>query len=532
MKKIHSFLIIIMSFSLLTHVSASENCTAWQRTEVLSNDLIIGEIKFNVANIFNLNQDKENKNFHKYANKWHVTTKQKIIARELLFKVGDQYNPRLLQETERLIRAKSFIKAAEIYATEICGNKVIIQVDTKDNWTLNPGISYGRTGGKTKWAFELQEKNLFGLGKSLEFKYKKGIDRTRKSIKYNDDNLFGSRNQLDVVYENNSDGKLNFINLYRPFFSLDSPNAWGVQYFDNELITPLYERGEVIDEIGQNHNFYSLSYGKLVNRTNDGVHRYNFGYTSDKSDFFASNDFPNAQLPNSRTFQYPWISYEYFKEDYIEKTNFNSMGRQEDISLGHRFRAQIGNDFSGSSLHYDFSYSKGLFAKDNNLVVLDAFFNGIYQDNDFLNSHLGVNLKWFHFQSHNKTFFASVNLDKASNLFPENRQYLGGDNGLRGYPLRYLHGENKVNITLEQRFFYNWYPLKTFQFASAIFLDTGAAWDDNFSDNHVTNVGVGFRLVPTRTSSGKVIHLDFAIPINDRDIIGNYQIQIRTKKSF
>ena len=100
------------------------------------------------------------------------------------------------------------------------------------------------------------------------------------------------------------------------------------------------------------------------------------------------------------------------------------------------------------------------------------------------------------------------------------------------FPFRYLNGENKVNITIEQRYFYHWYPLKTFQFASAVFIDSGVAWDNNFSANQVTNVGVGLRLVPTRTSSGKVLHLDLAFPIDDRDVVGSWQFQLRTKKTF
>ncbi len=421
---------------------------------------------------------------------------------------------------------------AEIYPTQLCGKQVTVQVDTNDNWTLTPGISYGRTGGKTKWALELQEKNLFGLGKSLEFKYKNGIDRTQKSIKYNDNNLFGSRNRLDAVYANNSDGRLLQFNLYRPFFSLDSKAAWNLDYLSNELIVPLYEHGEVEDEIGQNHDLYTLSYAKLFKRTATTLHRYSFGYTSDQSDFFQGSVFPDTPIPESRSYQYPWLGYEFFQENYIEKVNFNSMDRPEDISLGHHFKSQIGQSFSDSNVFYDISYSKGLLGKNDNLVILDSFLNGLYDGDSFVNSHLGGMLKWYHFQKHNKTFFASITMDKGNNLFSENRQYLGGDSGLRGYPFRYLNGENKVNITIEQRYFYHWYPLKTFQFSSAVFIDSGAAWDNNFSSNYVTNIGIGLRLVPTRTSSGKVLHLDLAFPIDDRDTVGSWQLQLRTKKSF
>ncbi len=522
------FVMLVLSFPVLSE----QSCLPWQVSFNELDDLIIGKIDFNVSDIFDPRNAKEQRKFHKLANKWHVTTKQNIISRELLFKISDRYDQRLVQETERLIRGKSFIKSAEIYPKELCGRKVTVQVNTEDNWTLTPGISYGRTGGRTKWALELQEKNLFGFGKSLEFKYRQGLDRTQKSIKYEDDNLFGSRNRLDAVYEDNSDGNLQFFNLYRPFFSLDSKYTWDIRYLDNKLINPLYERGEIVDEIGQNRRLFSLSYGKLLKRTSDTLHRYSFGFTSDKSDFFPGIDFPNTPLPDYRSYNYPWVSYEFFQEDYIKRSNFNSMGRVEDISLGHHFSTMLGNSFSNSSLQYSLNYSKGFYNKENDLLLTESYFNGIYENGNLVNSHLGTQLKWFRFQDGNKTFFASLTLDKANNLFAENRQYLGGDTGLRGYPLRYLQGENKFLITVEQRYFYNWYPLKTFQFASAVFVDSGAAWNNNFKSNYVTNVGIGLRLVPTRTSSGKVLHLDIAVPIDQRDVVGNWQIQLRTKKSF
>ncbi len=312
---------------------------------------------------------------------------------------------------------------------------------------------------------------------------------------------------------------------------MDSPNAWQLRYYNNQRITPLYDFGEVTNEIGQNRLTYTLDYGQLIKRTTNSVHRYQLGFTSDESDFFASDDFPNTPLPDARSYQYPWVSYEFFTEDYVKRTNFNRMGRIEDISLGHHFTTRLGRSFSDSTLHYSLSYSKGLSRTQRDLVLLDSSINGIY-DEKILNSSVSVKLKWFHTQSSNKTFYSSIFLNKNKNLFLENRKYLGGDTGLRGYPLRYLTGENRLLVTLEQRFFYNWYPLKTFKFASAIFVDSGAAWNNGEDIQQLTNIGIGLRLVPTRTSSGQIIHIDLALPLDNRDSVDSWQLQLRAKHSF
>ncbi len=525
--KFLTLFLLFLSFGLF----GEEICHPWQSRDTATEQLVISSIELQVNNIFDLADPKQSKKFHQFANAWHITTKERIIERELLFALGDELDLRLLAETERLLRKKPYIKAATIIPKKVCGNQVTVLVKTRDNWTLTPGISYGRTSGVNNYAFELQEKNLFGLGKSLEFKYKKGLDRTQKSIKYNDDNLFGSRNRLDIIYEDNSDGKLKFLNYYRPFFSLDSPNSWQLRYYDNQRITPLYDFGEVTNEIGQNRFSYTLDYGRLIKRTKNTVHRYQVGFTSDESDFFASDEYPNTPIPESRSYQYPWVSYEFFTEDFVERTNFNRMGRIEDISLGHHFTTRLGRSFSDASMHYSLSYSKGFSRTQSDLLLLDSSLNGIY-DKKYLNTSLNASLKWFHIQSSNKTFYARVFVDKNKNLFLENRKYLGGDTGLRGYPLRYLNGENRLLVTLEQRFFYNWYPLKTFKFASALFVDSGTAWNNGEDIQQLTNIGIGLRLVPTRTSSGQIIHIDFAVPINNRDNVDSWQLQLRAKHSF
>ena len=43
-------------------------------------------------------------------------------------------------------------------------------------------------------------------------------------------------------------------------------------------------------------------------------------------------------------------------------------------------------------------------------------------------------------------------------LDPDMQLLIGGDNGLRGYPLRYEAGTSRALLTVEQRFYTDWYP--------------------------------------------------------------------------
>jgi len=65
---------------------------------------------------------------------------------------------------------------------------------------------------------------------------------------------------------------------------------------------------------------------------------------------------------------------------------------------------------------------------------------------------------------------------KAWRLDVDNQVLLGGDNGLRGYPLRYQDGTAQALWTIEQRFFSDWYPFRLFRVGAAAFFDMGRIW--------------------------------------------------------
>ena len=61
----------------------------------------------------------------------------------------------------------------------------------------------------------------------------------------------------------------------------------------------------------------------------------------------------------------------------------------------------------------------------------------------------------------------------SDKLDPETQVLLGGDNGLRGYPLRYQAGEASRDPHVEERFFTDFYPWRLFRVGYAVFVDAG-----------------------------------------------------------
>ena len=115
-------------------------------------------------------------------------------------------------------------------------------------------------------------------------------------------------------------------------------------------------------------------------------------------------------------------------------------------------------------------------------------------------------------------FFAGATGAASEALDPEDQIQLGGDNGLRGYPLRYQTGTSRALFTVEQRYFTDWFPFRLFYVGAAVFADVGRTWGRGAvgapSLGWLSDVGFGLRLGNARSGFGSVVHIDIAFPLN------------------
>ena len=149
---------------------------------------------------------------------------------------------------------------------------------------------------------------------------------------------------------------------------------------------------------------------------------------------------------------------------------------------------------------------------------------------------LNLTARYYQTQSSKRLFFATLSATAGHSLDLENTIEIGGDSGLRGYPLRYQSGDSKLLLTLEQRYFTDWYPFRLVRIGGAIFADAGRVWGDDPVGgrrfNWLSDVGFGLRLAPTRSSAGKMIHLDVAFPLGGDASIDTVQFLLESKRSF
>ncbi len=505
----------------------------------------IRAINIEIDNVFDLSDPNENKKLYRWANKVHIRTRPSVIESVLLFEVGDRFLGRLLDESARTLRARGYLADAVIEPRDYdpATNSVVVDVHVRDSWSLAADLKLSRGGGATEWGVGLSDGNLFGTGKEITVSYTSDIDRNETYLGYSDANVFDSRVRLSAALGSASDGHRREIVAERPFYALDTPWSLGGSALDIERVDTMYDLGEEIDEFRHDIRSFSLHGGWSRGVIDRRTHRWLLGIDAQEDTFQPTPGLPQPLLlPADRKLVYPWIGWHWLEHDYRQMSELNDMGRTEDISLGLSLytsvgfaRKTFGSDRDANLLNVtaQMGWEPG---GPGRLFLLSTGASTRDEDAGLRNSQAYFTGKYYRRNLEKHLFSVSLNALLTDRLDPENQVLLGGDNGLRGYPLRYQAGERRAILTVEQRFFTDLYPWRLFRVGYAVFADAGRV---EGVDPRATpplgtlyDVGVGLRLTSPRSSGGSVVHIDLAFPLNGDASIDKVQLNVETKGSF
>ena len=502
----------------------------------------IGRIRIDPRQIFDTALPDENTSLFRAANKLHLRTRPSTIETQLLFRSGERYDPRLLAETERLLRRSRYLHDGRIAPVAWHDGVVDIDVITTDVWTLNPGVSYGRKGGQNSSGFTLEELNLLGLGTQLSVDHSSGVDRDTTTFLYRDRQLGRTWWRLALDYSDNSDGRNQGLLLDHDFYALDARWAAGGSFRDDDRIDPRYDLGQRVGEYRSQVRSGTVYGGRSRGLVGGHALRYTAGVTFDERDFSAVPLSTLATVsPPDRTLVYPWVAAEWVEDNFREARNRDQIERTEDLEYGWRARAQLGyadGAFGAdrSALVFDARVSRGLEVSPRQTWLFSAALAGRYEDGALADTVLTGSARWYLRQSDRRLVYAALGFDAGHRLDADRQILIGGDTGLRGYPLRYQGGEGRWLFTLEQRAFTNWYPFRLVNVGAAAFVDVGGAWGDNpwgsKSQGVLGDAGIGLRLGNSRSGLGNVLHIDLAVPLNGDRSIKTVQFVVETKRSF
>ncbi|NNF39781.1 MAG: hypothetical protein HKN64_00285 [Woeseiaceae bacterium] len=529
--------------ALLTLFPASSLADELPTDAALERDgAIIGKLTLDKSNVFDLSNPAENNWLYRLANRWHIVTKDKVIKKQLLVASGDTYSARKIDESERILRSNQYLFDASIEPLRYANGVVDLAVKTRDVWTLSPDVSVSRSGGENRTKYGLEETNLFGRGQLLRIARIENVDRTADSLEFYDRHLGNSWVTAFLKISDNSDGKSNQVSFIRPFYALDTRWSAGGWVLHDDRRNTLYALGEEAAEYQHERDYASVFGGWSKGLQNGWVRRWTAGLVRDDNRFSMVRDATlPAVIPRDRDLVYAFVGLEVVEDQYETSQNRDQMGRTEDFYLGSRLAVSLGWSDTAigadrDALVFSASASRGFGSLDKTALLLSATTSGRVESGHAVNSLLTINARYYRTQSEKRLFFATLGATVGHSLALDNAVRIGGDSGLRGYPLRYQSGDSKMLISVEQRYFTDWYPFRLVRIGGALFADAGRVWGRDALDGKrygwLSDVGFGLRLAPTRSSSGKMVHIDVAFPLGGDDSIDSVQFLLEAKRSF
>ena len=503
---------------------------------------IVGKITINNQNVFDLDDPKENNFFFRSANALHIKTQPAVIAHSLLFQSGEPVSVRLIEETERLLRCNRYLYDVSIQPAAYHDGVVDIEITTRDTWTLDPGVSFSRAGGANSSGISLDEYNLLGTGIAVGISHTSDVDRAGTDFTIGYNHAFDGWTKVAYSIANLDDGDRQAFSLVRPFYSLDTRWAAGLLATKDNRIDSIYNEGEIVGQYRHRQQSADISGGRSRGLVDGWTQRYSVGltYLDDKYEREPSRIAP-PRLPTDQTLTAPYLRYEIIEDGFQKLTNHNQIDRAEYFSMGLHSQLQLGHAFQalGSTRElwiYSATAQKGFELRSKDTVLTTATFTGQYGDGRVSRQFLGGGAQYF--RPHNKRalFYASVSGGIVHNPEVGDELLLGGDNGLRGYPLRYQTGEQRALLTLEERVYTDWYPFRLFRVGGAVFFDVGRAWGGEIQNNAnpgwLADAGIGLRILSCRSAFGNVLHADIAFPLNADPNIESVQFLLRSKATF
>lgn len=518
-------------------------CTQAGLAESPSPARVIGTITVKVIDVFGENDAG---GFYRTANSLKINTRQEVIRRELVIKEGDDFSELAVRESERNLRTLPFLRTAFITTREKNGI-VDVLVEVQDAWTFLPQFSLSTGSGNTNRSFILAESNLGGFGKRFELGYADEERRSRTQAIVEDLRFMGSSNRLLGAYLDREDGEVTRLEFGTPFRTLLDPKSWGLVISDEDTIGRLFRNGDERYIFRQKHHDLELRYTFATGRPDQTLWRYTFGYDYSDGKFsqatardyndldldpaLVSNEL--SMLPEDRRFSGPMLGVQMVQGDFIARNYIDRFDRVADYNLGNEGALSVtfASEALGSradALIFSGQRSRGWRIGEDAFARAEFGLASRLEDNGLENSLYRTEAKAFKVLGPRyigkrfigkHTLAANFVLEYGDGLDRDRELLIGADNLLRGYEAKTFTGDKRWAINLEDRvhLYEDLFKLVSLGFAG--FVDIGGATSEPlgnlFTDRMYGNVGVGLRLAFPRSTGGRVLRFDIAMPFRD-----------------
>ncbi len=483
----------------------------------------VGKIRIRVVNVFNTSRPGENTWYARLANFIHIKTVPAVIRNELLFKSGEPVNARNLYETERNLRVLPFVRIVIIEPDGCHGHVVNVRVIEKDAWTLKANFQFTHVGGQSEYHYKIKDTDFLGLGKIISVGWEKTFEQSGTLFAYEDPAIMGTRWTGLAQYDHFSDGFLKELTVGRPFYRDRDPWALTFTGSSQQENLDFFENGTLTESIPTRINDFSVDYGRLLGFSHDTGERFFVGWSRRSESYGTPSLIPGyGALPLAlidRTENGPTLGWQLFQDRYRSFENIRLIDRVEDYNLGWTVNANWSYDPSwlgslGSSSTLNLSVDTGTRIFGHDLLLASASWEARRQANAWQNEVGEIQGTYYNQMLPYQTLVLHGDYQFEVNPEPDNLLYIGGIQGLRGYPNFFRLGTRLWSGTIEDRIVTPIQFWHTFVLGFVVYADwarieelSPSRWSQTYQD-----VGGGIRIGDLRSAYGQVYYLTIAFP--------------------
>jgi len=437
-------------------------------------------------------------------NKLHFYTNEKIIRNNLLFKVGDEIDPQIMADNERVLRRLKFIYDARIQVIPVSEDYADVYVITKDLYSLGFNMAFE---GVEPTVIELYERNLFGTGHELHgnllFDYKPDPFGDYDTISplgfeafYRIPNIRGSFIQSEIIFMNGEYRKFYGGSLSRRFVTPRTKYAGGINIsLQSRLI-----RTDTIGWFKGNYQDYWLGRSFLIDPESRSrvilAARFIHNNVFEKPGI-SSNIFHELQH-----YELYLGSIAFSKRNYYETNLIYNYGRTEDIPYGSLVEVTGGfekNEFGDrfyTSLHFSAGNYLRQFGYLQSSFAIGGFVsNGAYQQG-MIQAKANYFTNLFSLRKYNFRQFVKLDYTIGIRPYLDEKISINNTRGIRGLTGEGLEGTHRLSLNLEGVAFTPIF-IYGFRFAFYGFADMAliGAYDQNIFKNRLySGLGFGVRI--------------------------------------
>ncbi|MBW8327586.1 MAG: hypothetical protein K0M50_22670 [Prolixibacteraceae bacterium] len=444
----------------------------------------------------------------KWANKLHSKSNLYVIRKNLWIKEGQELDPDLIMDNERLLRSLPYLKDVRIIIKPhpFNDNMVDILILTKDVFSL--GIS-GNIGSINKGEIGIYDKNILGVGHEIGTKLIAHTDLTPHigfEAYYAINNVKGGFFDFSAGYTNTYLREGMFFSFERDFLRPQSVYAGGLTFLRSFRSDRINLSDHVLIDYPLDYLFLDTWYGRRLKRAtnpNDSRFQINISgrvrYTSfydrpqpdnDGNQFFANSTFYLGSLSFSR-------------RSYVRDYLIYSYGITEDIPKGYLHELVFGYDHNefGDRWYSHLYLSTGNLFKNKPFYFFTSFGLGTFWKPDGAEqgmADLKINYisPLFQVWRNQSRQFIKLNYTLGINRFEIEDLLLRNSDGIRGFGSRIGKGKQRLTLNVENVFFQK-RSILNFQTAFFSFFDAGIVGPANesiFKQSYYAGLGLGLRI--------------------------------------